>query len=387
MNNACNIKVKESKNKTKGKKSDQMIPLFKVFMPESVKQPLLETLMSGYIGQGPKVDQFEKEFGDWIGNSKVLTVNAGTSALHLAYHMCLDQPGDEIITTPMTCTATNTPIVNTKGGKIVWADVDAKTGLIDPEDVKRKITPRTKAIIMVHLGGHPCNIDQINEIAKEHDIKTIEDAAHGVGTVYKGKKLGNNTSDFVMYSFQAIKHLTTIDGGALLCRDQDDYQRGKLLRWYGIDREADSEDLRCEENVEEAGYKFHMNDVCATVGIEMMKYIEQIIDKHRKNADYYNQNLKVEFVPEPDDCQSSYWMYTVHIKDGKRDQFMKYMKENGVLASKVHSRNDTHAMFKDFRTDLPGLEKYYSSMCSIPVGWWLSEKNLKYITNLVNNFK
>ncbi|MBU0707855.1 DegT/DnrJ/EryC1/StrS family aminotransferase [Patescibacteria group bacterium] len=355
-------------------------------MPESVKKPLIDTLMSGYIGQGPRVEEFESLLSKWIRNSNVLTVNAGTSALHLAYHMIIENSGDEIITTPMTCTATNTPIVNTKGGKIVWADVDPYTGLIDPDDIEKKITPRTKGIVMVHLGGNPCDIDRINEIAKKHNLKTIEDAAHAFGSTYKGRRLGNNTSDFVMFSFQAIKHLTTIDGGALITKSKDDYKRGKLLRWYGIDREIKSEDLRCEEDVKEAGYKFHMNDVCAVVGVEMMKYVEEIIAKHRANAKFYNDNLKVDYVKESSDGKSAYWMYTIHIKGGRRDEFIRYMKDNGVLVSKVHSRNDTHTMFKDFKAELPGLEEYYKSMCSIPVGWWLAEKECVKIADLVNKF-
>lgn len=364
----------------------EMIPLFKVFMPETVKEPLLKTLMSGYIGQGPKVDEFEKLFGDWIGNPYVLTVNTGTSALHLAYHMCIEEPRDEIITTPMTCAATNTPIVNTKGSKIVWADVDPHTGLIDPSDIERKITPRTRAIVIVHWGGNPCDIDRINEIAKKHNIKTVEDAAHGIGTTYKGKRLGNNTSDFVMYSFQAIKHITTIDGGVLITRNKKDYQRGKLLRWYGIDREVKSEDLRCEKDVIEAGYKFHMNDVCATIGIEMMKYVDEIVRKHRENAQYYNEKLNVDYAPENPDGQSAYWLHTIHIKDGRRDEFMEYMKKNGVMVSKVHARNDNHTMFKEFKTNLPGLNKFYPTMCCIPVGWWVTEEDRERIVKLINNF-
>jgi len=363
-----------------------MIPLFKVFMPESVREPLWETLASGYIGQGPRVEEFEKMYGEWIGNPQVLTVNAGTSGLHLAYHMMIEEPGDEIITTAMTCTATNTPIVNTKMGKIVWADVDPKSGLIDPSDIEHRITPRTKGIVMVHLGGNPCAIDEINELAHRHGLKTVEDGAHSIGTTYKGRRLGDNTSDFVMYSFQAIKHMTTIDGGALICRDKADYDRGKLLRWYGIDRNVKSEDLRCEEDVVEAGYKFHMNDVAATVGIEMMKYVDEIVAKHQANAAYYDAHIRFEHVPTNPDGVSAHWLYTIHIPDGKRDAFMRYMNSNGVMCSKVHARNDTHTMFKDFRATLPGLEQFYSTMCNIPVGWWLTEEERERIVQTVNNF-
>src|SRR3989339_75085 len=368
-------------------KTMKMIPLFKVFMPKSLKEPLWKTMMSGYIGQGPRVEEFEKILKKWINNPYILTVNSGTSALHLAYHMCIEKPGDEIITTAMTCTATNTPIVNTKGAKIVWADVNPITGLIDPIEIEKKITPRTKVITMVHLGGNTPDIDKINRIAKKYNIKTVEDAAHGFGTLYKKRHLGNNTSDFVMHSLQAIKHINSIDGGLLICKNKKDYDRAKLLRWYGIERNIKSEDLRCEEDVVEAGYKFHMNDVCATVGIEMMKYADEIISKHRENAKYYDKNLKVDYVKENPDCDSAYWLYTIHIKNGRRDEFMRYMLAHNIMASKVHARNDTHTMFKEFKTNLPNLDKFYSSMICIPVGWWLTKKDLNYIVKTINNFQ
>lgn len=362
------------------------IPLFRVFMPESVKEPLLETLFSGYIGEGPKVKEFERLLSEWIGHDRLLTMNTGTSALHLALHHILDQPGDEVITTSMTCSATNTPIVNTKGGKVVWADVDPVTGSIDPDDIERKITPRTKAIVMVHWGGNPCDIDRINAIARKHGIRTVEDGAHSFGTTYKGRHIGNDTSDFVMHSFQAIKHITTIDGGLLIYKWPHEHQKGKLLRWYGIDRECKSEDLRCERDVAEAGYKFHMNDISATIGIEMMKYADGIITKHRENAKFYDDNLKVRRVPENPDGKSAYWIYTIHIDDGRRDDFMRYMKEKGVMTSKVHARNDEHSMFRNCRTELPGLDKFYSSMVSIPVGWWVTPEEREHIVESINNF-
>lgn len=364
----------------------KLIPLFKVFMPDSVKEPLLQTLLSGYIGQGAKVEELEERLGKWIGNKNVLTVNTGTSALHLAYHLCLQQPGDEIITTPMTCVATNTPIVNTKQGKIVWADVDPLTGLIDPVDIEGKITGRTRAIVMVNWGGNPCDIDRINQVAHRYNIKTIEDSAHSLGTIYNGRRLGKNTSDFVIYSFQAIKQITTVDGGALICRANKDYQRAKLLRWYGIDREIVEGDFRCEIDIKEAGYKFHMNDVTATIGIEMLKYIGLIVAKHRENANYYNANLKVEFVKENPAGKSAYQLYVILLPKGKRDAFITYMLKNSVQVSKVHVRNDTHTAFKQFQTTLPGVDEFNARHCCIPVGWWVTEQEREKIVKLVNKF-
>lgn len=364
-----------------------MIPLFKVFMPETVKETLFQTLTSGYIGEGEQVREFERSFGKWLGNPYVLSLNSGTSGLHLAYHLCIENPGDEIITTPMTCLATNAPIINTKQGKIVWADVNPKTGLIDADDIERKITGKTKAIVMVHWGGNPCDIEKINVIAQKYGIKTIEDAAHSIGATYHGRRLGNNTSDFVVYSLQAIKHITTVDGGMLVCRNSSDYERAKLLRWYGIDRSVQNKDLRCEEDVLEVGYKFHMNDVCATIGIEMMKYIDNIVAKHRENAKYYDENLKIGYVAESFDSKSAYWLYTLLIENDRRDKFLEYMKENGIMVSKVHARNDKHSALKMFKTDLSGVDAFYSSMCCIPVGWWLSENDRENIVEIVNRFE
>jgi len=364
------------------------IPLLKVFMPKTVIRPLIKTLTSEYIGEGPKVKEFENKFGSWLGTKNILMLNSATSALHLAYHMCIVNPGDEIISTPMTSLPTNAPIINTKGAKVVWADIDPITGLINPKDIEKKITKKTKAIVMVHWGGNPCEIDRINRIAQKYNIKTIEDAAHSIGSLYKGRHLGNNTSDFVVYSFQAIKHITTVDGGALICRNAKDHYRARLLRWYGIDRDKESKsgDLRCEQDVAEVGYKFHMNDVSATIGIEMIKYVDTIVKSHRRNAKYYNENLKIKFIPESIHSKSAYWLYTVHISNNRRDEFMNYMKKNGVMTSKVHARNDWHSAFKDSQTKLPGVDQFYSTECCIPVGWWLTKKDLIKIVNLINDF-
>ena len=227
-------------DKTEVKKT---IPLFAVHVPKDVDAPLLEVLHSGYIGQGKKVDEFEKILGDYIGNKNVLTLNSATSGLHLALRLSNVGYGDEVISTAMTCTATNMPII-ANGAKIVWADIDSQTGLIDPLDIERKITNKTKAIIIVDWGGTPCDLDAIMAIGKKYKVKVIEDCAHSFGAKYKGRKIGT-ICDFSVFSFQAIKHITTVDGGALFCLNTDDYKRGKLLRWYGIDREGERKDFRC----------------------------------------------------------------------------------------------------------------------------------------------
>lgn len=361
----------------------EQIPLFKVFMSDTAGDKVKEVLYSGFIGEGPKVVDFEEKLAEFVGNDNILTMNSGTAALQIAYHICLDGEKDgEIITSPITCTATNTPIV-TNGAKVVWADVDPITGNICPDSIEEKITAKTKAIVAVHWGGNPCNMKRINEIAAKYNLKVVEDGAHSFGTIYDGKPIGNH-SDFVMHSFQAIKHLTTVDGGCLITKSKEDYDRAKLLRWYGISREVNTKevkDLRCELDVAEAGYKAHMNDVCATVGIENLKHMNWILEQHRNNAKFYNEVFSrapnITTIPELPNSQSAYWLYTIHVSN--QDEFMEKMKEDGIMVSKVHSRNDTHTMFKDSFVHLPNAEKFNSTHICIPVGWWLTEQEREYI--------
>jgi perosamine synthetase len=364
------------------------IPLFTVFMSDDVDNPLLDVLHCGYIGQGPKVDQFEKMLGEYISNQNVLTVNSATSGLHLAVRLAGVGYGDEVISTAMTCTATNMPIV-ANGATIKWADIDADTGLIDILDVERKITERTKAIVVVDWGGMPCDMDRIMGIGRKYNLKVIEDAAHAIGATYKGRKVGT-LADFTVFSFQAIKHITTVDGGAVFCKDTEDYKRGKLLRWYGIDRETERKDFRCEEDIQEWGYKFHMNDVNAIIGIKQLSHLDEILAKHRANAAYYDKRLLSYFIKpyvKGYDAYSAYWLYTIQLPTlQERMEFMRYMKDNGIAVSQVHARNDMHTAFKDFRAILPGIEKFVERQISIPVHWRVTEDQRVHIVNTANKF-
>lgn len=371
----------------------ERIPLFKVYMSEDVDKPLMETIHSGWIGEGPKVEEFEKNLKRYFGNPYIATVNNGTAALHLAYHMSLypDRPktshidtNAEIITTPITCTATNTPIIN-NGAKIVWADVDPLTGNIDPKDIENKITKNTKAITMVHWGGNPCLIDEINQIAHRYNIKTIEDNAHGIAMRYKGKPCGNS-SDYTCISLQAIKCITSVDGGLIMMKDKEAYERALLLRWYGIDRTVhEGVDLRCELDVAEAGYKFHMNDICALIGNANFMHMDEIVRRNRDNAAFYNEAFadcdKIMAAPENPDGEASYWLYTLHVNN--RDVIMNKLNAAGIMASKVHARNDTHSMFNEYRANLVNVDKFNGTHLCIPVGWWVTDDDREYIAETV----
>lgn len=380
------------------------IPLFKVFMPESVMPSLRETLLGGYIGQGPKVKEFEDALRAWLATPYVLALNSGTSALHLALRLAGVDYGDSVISTPMTCTATNTPI-RAAGARILWADIDPWTGNMDPESVKKLLKDLKgaclpRAVLCVHWGGYPCDMEALDAITSEARTYVgapvvIEDAAHAFGAMYDGKPIGEPRSyGFTCFSFQAIKLLTTVDGGALCCSLRDVYERGKLLRWYGIDREQPRDDFRCEADIPEWGYKFHMNDVAATIGLEQMKYIEANLRATRQNAFYYRlvfedmkriKLLRYEEHVDADKACGSFWLFTMRVKE--RDAFTRHMTDKGIAVSRVHARNDKHSMFSQFQRDLPGVDEFDREQISIPVGWWLTPEDVAYIVEAVKQFE
>ena len=378
-------------------KTNKQIDLFKVHMAPTAAEEVAKVLNSGYIGQGPKVDEFENQLKDYFNHDFVQTVNSGTSALHMALHMLKKpnanwpgiQEGDEVLATALTCTASNFPIL-ANGLKIKWVDIDAATLNMDLDDLARKITPKTKAIILVHWGGYPSDLNKIKQIQNKAEElygfkpAVIEDGAHSFGSKYMGKYIGTH-GNLTMYSLQAIKHITSIDGGLLLSPHQELHRRGKLIRWYGIDRDSNRKDFRCEADIEEWGFKFHMNDVCATVGIENLKHADELIKKHQLNAAYYDKHLKningVTLLDRHEGHESAFWIYSMLVDD--RDGFYKWMKECGIVVSQVHERNDKHSCVKEFRSHLPTLDKTIGKIVSIPVGWWVTKEEREYIVDCI----
>ena len=384
-----------------------MIPLFNVFVDKNTHKEVKKTLDSGFIGQGPKVEEFESHLKDYFGTDFISTVNAATSAEHLALHQmkkpidevfegCASkniwpglEDGDEVLTTPLTCTATNWPIL-ANNLKIKWVDVDEKTLNMDLEDLERKITKKTKVIFVVHWGGYPVDLDKLDEIVRKTEKKfgfkpmIIEDCAHAMGSTYNNKPIGSH-GNWCTFSFQAIKHITTGDGGILITPDRESYERSKLLRWYGIDRESNKKDFRCEEDIKEWGFKFHMNDIAATIGIENFKHLDSIVKKHRDNADFYDKELKdvdkVTLLERKYNHKSSFWIYSMLVDH--KDEFMNHMKECGIMVSQVHERNDIHSCVKEFETHLPTLDRITPKLISIPVGWWVTKKDRQYIVDCI----
>jgi dTDP-4-amino-4,6-dideoxygalactose transaminase len=353
------------------------IPLFKVFMaPEDRLLPALRgVLYSGQISEGIEVERFEEAFGRHIGNPRVLSCYCGTAALHLALILAGAGPGAEVISTPMTAEPTNLAILHA-GAAVVWADVDPRNANIAAASIAERINDRTCAIVVVHYGGVPASLDAIHRVAAARGIPVIEDAAHALGARYAGIALGTH-SQYVMFSFQAIKHLTTVDGGMLACRNPDDVVRGRRLRWFGIDRKSP----RTETDVAEAGYKYHMNNVNAAIGRVQLEHIGPVIERHISNGRYFDGALKgiagLETAAWDEGAEPSYWFYTVFAE--RRDDLASYLAERGIASSPVHRRNDLHSVFASSRRELPALDQAYRKMLHIPCGWWVSDEDREFI--------
>ncbi len=358
-----------------------MIPLVKPYIPDShVLMPELEKILySGYIAEGQPVYDFEDKFKDYIGNPYLLALHSGTDALHLSFILAGIKPGDEVISTPMTAEPTNTSIAMV-GGKVVWGDVNPNNGLLNPESVRSLITERTKAIVLVHYAGMVCDMDAFNQISKEYNIPIIEDAAHALGSKYGGRMVGCN-SPYTIFSLQAIKHMTTVDGGFLCVKSEEDLNRARRLRWFGLDKKRS----RLENDITEVGYKYSMNNVNATIGLVQMRYVNEIVGKYIDNGKFYDNVLGrvdgVTMVDYSPNTEASYWLYTMRVE--RREEFMRMMESEGIMASPLHHRSDTHSIFKESQRELPNMDKWYDSFVHIPCGWWVSVEERERIVETI----
>lgn len=368
-------------------------PIFKVHV--QADEALLEiekVLKSGYLNEGEQVTDLTNKISEYLEHPQVVLLNSCTSALTLALKLAGVGEGDEVITTSMTCVATNTPIHNL-GAKVVWCDIKSSTGNIDPKKLEALITPKTKAVICVNWAGVPCELLELWSICKKHKVKLIQDAAHAFGAVYNGKQVCHY-ADYTCYSFQAIKHVTSGDGGALIVNtDPLEYSRVKKLKWFGIDRDATKDEKgewkgqRWEADIVEAGYKFHMNNITAAIGLSQLPYLNVIVDKHVQNATKYSnlfKNTIVKPLEYPSHSIPAYWVYTVILPEViNRDRVLERLNEQGVNAGLVHVPNHNYTCFKDSLVDLPETDYFHKHQLSLPCGWWLSDRDITDIFDIV----
>lgn len=362
------------------------IVLFHPHISERVRQMVDDTLHTRWIGQGPRVEEFEKKFSQRFAEGRsAIAVGSGTDALHLAYMLAGIQKGDEVVAPVFTCTATNIPLLYI-GATIKFADVQPKTLNISIDHVRKLINEKTKAIVCVHYGGLPCDMKELQEIAEEYGIPIIEDAAHAPGASYRGKPIGA-ISEFTIFSFQAIKHITTGDGGMLTLKDRELEAKAKRVRWFGIDRSKKQMGI-WENDIIEVGYKYQMTDIGASMGLAALEEFDQTLALRRKLFLAYETGLKnipgISFVGGGyTDREHAAWICTV-IVEGRFD-FQKKLRENSIESNQVHYRNDRYSIFGGRRTDLPHMDKVEDKYLVLPLHTRMSVDDVERICSVASS--
>jgi dTDP-4-amino-4,6-dideoxygalactose transaminase len=359
--------------------SDIKVPIAKPIIGDKEIENVVEVLKSGMIAQGPKVEEFEQKFADWVGAKYGIAVNSGTAALHTALLACDIGEGDEVITTPFTFIASGNAIVYT-GAKPVFADIDLKTYTMDPDSIEDLITENTKAILPVQLYGQSADMDRINEIAEKYGLIVIEDAAQAHGATFKGQKVGS-MGDMSCFSFYPTKNMTTSEGGIITTDDEDLAEQARIFRAHGAS-------VRYHHDA--IGYNFRMTDISAAIGLARLEKIDEFNNKRIANAAYLNEGLKdVDGIITPycaDDSKHVYHQYTIRVEKGDRDDWVDIINECGVgtgIHYPIPLYNQPIYKLLDIDGNCPNAELAADNVISLPVHPSLTEEDLDLVIGAV----
>ncbi|WP_394498368.1 DegT/DnrJ/EryC1/StrS family aminotransferase [Shewanella sp. ENK2] len=353
-----------------------MIPLVSVALPpKEILMPKLEEALYGGapINEGEAVYKFEHKFISKFGlPTTSLSMSSGTAALHTALILAGVSADDEVITTSLTAEPTNLAI-KFVGADPVFADVDLQSGNLSAKAIEASITDRTKAVIVVHYAGYPADIVRIRQICDKYDLVLIEDCAHALGAKVEGRSVGT-FGDYAIFSFQAIKHFTTVDGGFLVCKHSDNFIRAKKVRWFGMEKGV----ARTKLDITEVGYKYNYQNVFAAIGLVQLDYISERLDAHIFNGKYFDRHFEkvigLNFAKSPKNAEPSYWLYTLICEDALvATELEAYLNSSGISASKLHKLNHNHKVF-DCALEMSETNDLYSRMLHIPCGWWVNEQ-------------
>ena len=359
------------------------IPVSKPFIGEEEKEIVLEVLNSGMLTTGKYTYEFEEKFAKYLGkNLYCAGVNSATNALFFSLIALGIKKGDEVIV-PTWTFASTAMVVKWIGAKPILCDIDEKTLNLDIKKAKKLITPKTKAIIPVHIAGYPCEMDKIAKLAKKYNLKVIEDAAHAIGTKYNGVKIGSH-SDAVCFSFYATKNLAMGEGGAVVSKDKNLIEKIKKLSYLGINKDFYK---RYEKkgswfyDIEELGYKANLDNIHSAIGLIQLKKIDKMNQRRIEIAKYYYKNLKnVEFNEYNEKHFHTYHLFMVRVKN--RDDFMQRLKQKNIGTSLHFRPLHKHTFFKQNGFDVAN--KVYEKIVSIPMYPGLSDSEVEYIVKTIN---
>ncbi len=359
-----------------------MIPVAKPLIAEEEINAVTEVLRSGMIVQGERVAEFEKRFSEFTGVDHAIAVSNGTAALDIALKAAGIGEGDEVITTPFTFIATSNAILF-QGAKPVFVDIDEDTYNINPESILEKITPKTKAVLGVHLFGHPFDVKSVQEICEDHDILLIEDSAQAHGAEYRGKKAGS--FGIGCFSFYATKNMTTSEGGMITCNDDRIAKRCRLLRSHGEERKYEHVIL---------GFNMRMTDIQAAIGLVQLERLEWMNEQRRKNAEFYRKRITISGLRKPVEKEYAkhvYHQYVLLVEDDfpmSRNELSDYLSKKGI-GNAIHYPKPVY--LQPFYRKLgfveglcPSAEYVAERIISIPVHPLLSKSELEYIASTIN---
>lgn len=368
-----------------------MIPYGRQTIEEDDIQAVVDVLRSDYLTTGPNIEAFEKSVAEYVGVKYAVAISNGTSALHAACFAAGIGEGDEVITTPITFAASANCVLYC-GGTPVFADIDPETYNIDPEDIRRKITPRTKAIIPVHLSGQPCDMDAIHAIAKEHNLIVIEDAAHALGAIYKGKKVGS-MSDMTTFSFHPVKPVTTGEGGMIVTDNEEFYKKMMMFRSHGITRDGSlmtrNEGPWFYQQLD-LGYNYRMTDIQCALGCSQMKKLDWFLERRRGIAKRYDEafaDCKGLVTPyQLPDTVSGWHLYIIQVTARDRREVFEELRANGIGVNVHYIPVYYHPYYQEHGygdVHCEKAEELYSHMISLPIYPGLTDEQQKEVIEKV----
>ena len=372
-----------------------MIPYGRQTIDEDDINAVVDVLKSDYLTTGPKIAEFEQAVASYTGAKYAVAISNGTSALHAACFAAGIGQGDEVITTPLTFAASANCVLYC-GGTPVFADVDPYTYNIDPKDIRKKITDKTKAIIAVHLAGQPCDMDEIHSIAQEHNLIVIEDGAHALGSVYKGKKVGC-LSDMTTFSFHPVKPITTGEGGMIMTDNEELYKRLVLFRSHGITR--DNSMMTRNEGPWfyqqlDLGYNYRITDIQCALGCSQMRKLDKFLKRRRELVERYNNAfIECDNIVTPyqlPDTQSGWHLYIVQVKNHDRKQVFETLRDKGIgvnvhyIPVYMHPYYQEHG-YKDVHC--ANAEEIYSHIISLPLYPGLTDDQQDYVIDTLKQLR
>lgn len=371
------------------------VPLFRPNLGKEELKNLAKVFKTSWVGIGPMTQELESQFSRFIGVPYAVGVTSCTAALHIALQALGIKKGDEVIVPAITVVSTPYAALY-NGAKPVFADVEEDTLCLDPKDFEKKITSKTKAVILVHLGGHSCDMGKIMAVAKKYNILVVEDCANAQGALYKGKPVGS-FGDIGCFSFEAKKNMTTGDGGMLTIKDKNLAEKLKTLRWYGSasdtwKRFAGNAKYSWHYDVSELGWKYNMNDIIAAIGLAQFKKLPKILLRKDRLRLRYNKALRdIPWLKTPNDrpyTKSGWWLYVARVKNGLRDKFMGYLAENGITASVHFPPVYEHSYFKkiNISASCPVAERVSKEIVSLPLFSGMTDKEFNYVVRVIKKF-